>query len=104
VTPHVVRLTLGGAGLSRLRWPGLDQWIAFAVGEQAVATGARRHLVNERGVPKKNVTFCGYWRRGQAHRAGRRQMPTKDGIRGTAMRPREAPGVGRCAGLPGRKR
>ncbi|MFD2757525.1 siderophore-interacting protein [Gulosibacter faecalis] len=39
---------------------------AFAVGESAVATGARRHLVNERGVPKSNVTFSGYWKRGKA--------------------------------------
>lgn len=36
---------------------------AFAVGERAVATGARRHLVNELDVPKGNVTFCGYWRK-----------------------------------------
>ncbi|MDO9395977.1 MAG: SIP domain-containing protein, partial [Herbiconiux sp.] len=39
---------------------------AFAVGESAVATGARRNLVGERGVPKQNVTFCGYWKRGAA--------------------------------------
>lgn len=36
---------------------------AFAVGESGLATGARRHLVGERGVPKANVTFCGYWKR-----------------------------------------
>ncbi|MGI9822799.1 siderophore-interacting protein [Agromyces sp. Marseille-Q5079] len=35
---------------------------AFAAGESALATGARRHLVNERGVPKANVVFCGYWK------------------------------------------
>jgi len=35
---------------------------AFAAGESKLATGARRHLVNERGVPKHNVSFCGYWR------------------------------------------
>jgi NADPH-dependent ferric siderophore reductase len=40
---------------------------AFAVGESAVATGVRRHLVGERGVPKDAVTFCGYWKRGAAH-------------------------------------
>lgn len=39
---------------------------AFAVGESAVATGARRHLVSERGVPKSNVTFSGYWKAGRA--------------------------------------
>ncbi len=36
---------------------------AFAVGESALATGVRQHLVGERGVPKGNVTFCGYWKR-----------------------------------------
>lgn len=39
---------------------------AFAAGEQALATGARRHLVRERGVPKQQVTFSGYWRIGRA--------------------------------------
>ncbi|GAA2520396.1 siderophore-interacting protein [Rarobacter incanus] len=39
---------------------------AFAVGESGLATGARRYLVNERGVPKERVTFCGYWRIGRA--------------------------------------
>lgn len=39
---------------------------AFAVGESALATGVRRHLVGERGVPKSDVTFCGYWRVGRA--------------------------------------
>jgi len=39
---------------------------AFAVGEQALAAGARRHLVKERGVPKELVTFSGYWRMGRA--------------------------------------
>lgn len=39
---------------------------AFAVGESALATGARRHLVTQRGVPKANVTFSGYWRLGRA--------------------------------------
>lgn len=35
---------------------------AFAAGEAKLATGARRHLVNDRGVPKANIDFCGYWR------------------------------------------
>ena len=35
---------------------------AFVVGEQQLASGGRRHLVNELGVPKGNVKFCGYWR------------------------------------------
>ncbi|QAY71992.1 siderophore-interacting protein [Agromyces protaetiae] len=36
--------------------------VGFAAGESKLATGARRHLVNEWGVPKANVAFCGYWR------------------------------------------
>ncbi|MDR7384562.1 siderophore-interacting protein [Promicromonospora iranensis] len=39
---------------------------AFAVGEASLATGARRHLVNERGVPKSHVDFVGYWRHGRS--------------------------------------
>lgn len=35
---------------------------AFIAGESKLATGGRRHLVGERGVPKDQVTFCGYWR------------------------------------------
>lgn len=42
---------------------------AFAVGESAVATGVRRHLVADRGVPKGSVTFCGYWKREATRRA-----------------------------------
>jgi NADPH-dependent ferric siderophore reductase len=40
---------------------------AFAVGESALATGVRRHLVTEREVPKDDVTFCGYWKRARIH-------------------------------------
>ncbi|WP_036960480.1 siderophore-interacting protein [Promicromonospora kroppenstedtii] len=39
---------------------------AFTIGESALATGARRHLVGERGVPKSHVDFVGYWRHGKA--------------------------------------
>lgn len=39
---------------------------AFTIGESALATGARRHLVNERGVPKAHVDFVGYWRHGRS--------------------------------------
>lgn len=38
----------------------------FTVGESALIKSVRRHLVNERNVPKANVTFCGYWRIGKA--------------------------------------
>jgi len=36
------------------------------VGEQALPTEARRHLVTDRGVSKDLVSFCGYWRVGAA--------------------------------------
>lgn len=39
---------------------------AHAIGESGLATGARRHLVQERGVPKRHVDFVGYWRHGRA--------------------------------------
>jgi NADPH-dependent ferric siderophore reductase len=54
----------GAAGLDHLRQlPDFDGSVyAFAAGESKLATGARRHLVGERGVPKGDVTFCGYWR------------------------------------------
>lgn len=59
--PGTVALPL----LRELTFP-TDRTYAFAVGESAVATGVRRHLVAERGVPKQNVTFCGYWKLGKA--------------------------------------
>ena len=47
---------------------GLDQPTrhAYVVGEQSLPTGARRHLVNDRGIEKDLVSFCGYWRVGAA--------------------------------------
>ncbi|TWF80451.1 NADPH-dependent ferric siderophore reductase [Pseudonocardia hierapolitana] len=36
-------------------------WIA---GESRLATSVRRHLVNDRGVPKADISFAGYWRHG----------------------------------------
>ncbi|WP_277211616.1 siderophore-interacting protein [Isoptericola croceus] len=38
---------------------------AFVVGESSLATGVRRHLVNDRGVPKAHIDFVGYWRHGR---------------------------------------
>ncbi|OLT36988.1 NADPH-dependent ferric siderophore reductase [Actinomadura sp. CNU-125] len=40
---------------------GAYVWIA---GESATVKSLRRHMVNERGVHRRSVTFCGYWRRG----------------------------------------
>lgn len=40
----------------------------YVVGESSLATGIRRWAVGELGIPKSNVTFCGYWKLGK--RAG----------------------------------
>ncbi|QXT62686.1 siderophore-interacting protein [Tessaracoccus palaemonis] len=40
---------------------------AFVAGESQLATGGRRHLVGEWGIPKDRVTFCGYWRCPTSH-------------------------------------
>lgn len=37
----------------------------WAVGEQGLASGVRRHWIDA-GAPKGNITFCGYWRYGKA--------------------------------------
>jgi NADPH-dependent ferric siderophore reductase len=36
---------------------------AWLAGEAGVVRGLRRHLVAERGVPKRAIEFAGYWRR-----------------------------------------
>ncbi|MCY1143606.1 siderophore-interacting protein [Actinoplanes sp. Pm04-4] len=38
---------------------------AWVAGEQATVRDLRRHLVEDRGVPKQDVEFIGYWRRGE---------------------------------------
>ena len=38
-------------------------WVA---GESRLATGVRRHLVGDRGVPKSDIAFYGYWRHGRS--------------------------------------
>ncbi|MGW7520200.1 siderophore-interacting protein [Streptomyces sp. NPDC054796] len=38
----------------------------WAAGEAGLPTGLRRHLVNDRGVPKSDITFIGYWRHGRS--------------------------------------
>ncbi|MFH8442022.1 siderophore-interacting protein [Streptomyces sp. NPDC018026] len=39
---------------------------AWVAGESRLATGVRRHLVDDRGVPKRDVSFYGYWRLGRS--------------------------------------
>ncbi|MFJ7280565.1 siderophore-interacting protein [Kitasatospora sp. NPDC098663] len=38
----------------------------WAAGESGLATGVRRHLVRDRGVPKSDIAFYGYWRHGRS--------------------------------------
>ncbi|WP_328467737.1 siderophore-interacting protein [Actinoplanes sp. NBC_00393] len=58
----------GGLALSRLREtaPREGSVYAYLVGESALVTGGRRHLVEEQRVPKNHVDFIGYWRHGRA--------------------------------------
>ncbi|MHC2998327.1 siderophore-interacting protein [Microbacterium sp. HJ5] len=51
---------------------------AYIVGEQALPTEARRHLVGERGVPKDLVSFCGYWRVGAASPTPKSQVASAE--------------------------
>jgi NADPH-dependent ferric siderophore reductase len=48
---------------ARLRPGPCYVWTA---GESSLPTGLRRHLVNERGVPKSDIAFLGYWKHGRA--------------------------------------
>ncbi|MBD8080770.1 siderophore-interacting protein [Cellulosimicrobium arenosum] len=58
----------GGLALDAVRSADLPsgEVYAYAVGESGLVTGVRRHLVAERGVPKGNIDFVGYWRHGVA--------------------------------------
>lgn len=39
----------------------------FLAGESGMVTSLRRHLVNEHGYAKADVTFFGYWKHGRGH-------------------------------------
>jgi len=57
----------GSAALDALRdstFENLDY--AWACGESALATGARRFLVKERDVDRRSIMFSGYWKLGTA--------------------------------------
>lgn len=47
---------------------------AYVVGEQALPTDARRHLVGDRGLDKDLVSFCGYWRVGASSPTPKAQL------------------------------
>lgn len=56
-------LALAAVTQAALRDGPFYTWTA---GESALATGLRRHLVNDRGVPKSDIAFHGYWKHGRA--------------------------------------
>ncbi|WP_203581016.1 siderophore-interacting protein [Microbacterium hibisci] len=70
----------GALALEALREAALPAapFHAYVVGEQALATEGRRHLVGERGVSKDLVSFCGYWRVGAASPAPKSQRATAE--------------------------
>ena len=49
--------------------PIVDGRYAWIAGEAGMVTRLRRHLVGELGMPRQQVAFVGYWRRGVAMRA-----------------------------------
>lgn len=53
--------SIQASGDAAIRHEGLYAWIA---GESGVVTGLRRLLVREHLVPRRQVAFMGYWRRG----------------------------------------
>ena len=71
VRPHGV--VPGSPALDALRDAELPEepFHAYIVGEQSLATGARKHLHGERGVDKDGISFTGYWRIGAASPASK---------------------------------
>ncbi|MFF3659096.1 siderophore-interacting protein [Streptomyces olivochromogenes] len=46
------------------RLPATERPYAWIAGESGCVREMRRHLVRERGIDRRRVTFVGYWRRG----------------------------------------
>jgi len=61
---HRGAATRGDTALAALRERELPAGTPYAwvAGESALATGIRRHLVNDRSIAKERIYFCGYWR------------------------------------------
>ncbi|TYB39536.1 siderophore-interacting protein [Micromonospora sp. AP08] len=62
--------TLRGA-----RLPGVAPY-AWIAGEAGMVRAVRRHLVGERGLDRRRVTFAGYWRRGASEEDLRAEAAT----------------------------
>ncbi|MEA5360058.1 siderophore-interacting protein [Amycolatopsis sp., V23-08] len=58
----------GALALQAVRDADLRSGSAYAwiAGEAALATGVRRHLVRDRGWPRPDIAFLGYWRHGRS--------------------------------------
>lgn len=63
--PHAKPGTLTLETIRAVELPAGSSY-TYVAGEQALTTGLRRHLVNERNFPKPSITFSGYWRHGHA--------------------------------------
>ncbi|ROL65829.1 NADPH-dependent ferric siderophore reductase [Pseudomonas chlororaphis] len=46
--------------------PADNRFYAWVAGESATVLSIRKHLVNERGLERRNLTLMGYWRLGSA--------------------------------------
>ena len=80
---HTHRSEPGDPALSALIALGASElpsrpFHAYIVGEQALPTGARRHLVSDRGLDKDLVSFFGYWRVGAASPTPKSQVAVSE--------------------------
>ncbi|MDD7918454.1 siderophore-interacting protein [Actinomycetospora callitridis] len=64
VTVHWTTPDALAGRLRDLELPGVRPYVWLA-GEASEVKAMRRHVVRERGVPKGDVCFTGYWRRGR---------------------------------------
>ncbi|MFY1670682.1 siderophore-interacting protein [Plantactinospora sp. WMMB334] len=68
----------GGQLLDAVRGTALPAGAGFAwlAGEANTVRALRRHLVDERGLPKRSIDFTGYWR----HRLSQDDAPTEEDL------------------------
>lgn len=66
--PHPGAPRPGTLALEALRNATLPpgRFYTWVAGESALPTSVRRHLVADRGVAKRDITFVGYWRLGRS--------------------------------------
>ncbi|EID53553.1 siderophore-interacting protein [Saccharomonospora xinjiangensis] len=72
---------VGAAVLAAVREATLPAGAPYAwiSGEADLVRQLRRHLVRERGIDKRHITFTGYWRRGRTEEdAGREHLRAHD--------------------------